>query len=271
MINLNDDRALKSYMSDISKYQTLTREHEYELAKEMLNGDKQAKETLINSNLKFVVRVAIKYQNRGLSLSELISEGNLGLIKAIEKFDPERGIKLISYAVWWIKHKILIALAEKTNVVKIPLSINTTLTKERIKNAKSRQKQVIDTDNEMSYVMYNDTAYSDISIDEKFNEFLLNECMKSEITDPVTLLYKERLLNTINKSIQSLEPREAFILKSYFGLDGYPEKNFVEIASGFDITRERVRQLQKKALQKIKANVNNDKWHEIDYLLSNFN
>ena len=120
--NVYNDKGLQQYLKDISKIPTLSREEENRLAIKAKNGDKEALNKLIESNLKFVVRVATKYQNRGLSFNELISEGNQGLIKAIEKFDPDKNIKLISYAVWWIKQSILQAIAEQSRLVRLPLT-----------------------------------------------------------------------------------------------------------------------------------------------------
>jgi len=119
--NVFEDKALQNYLNEIAKNDPYSREEEYELAIKAKKGDQEAINKLVNANLKFVVKVASRYQNRGLSLSELISEGNVGLIKAIEKFEPEKHNKLISYAVWWIRQKILFALAEKTNVIRMPL------------------------------------------------------------------------------------------------------------------------------------------------------
>lgn len=115
------DKALQNYLNEISKFKTLSREEEHDLAIKAKNGDVDAMNKLIQANLKFVVKIASRYQNRGLSLSELISEGNIGLIKAIEKFDPDKDIKLISYAIWWIKQRIMLAVSEKSSLIRVPM------------------------------------------------------------------------------------------------------------------------------------------------------
>lgn len=285
MSNAFEDKALQSYLNNISKYPSLSKEEEKELAIKAKEGDLAAKEKLINSNLKFVVKIASNYQNRGLSLSELVSEGNLGLIKAIEKFDPDKDIKLISYAVWWIKQKILFALAEKTSLIRIPVGLSQAATK--IKNIKEKimveqgyspssseisdeleiSKKVI---KQVSDAMTDTLSLDEVSYSANYDEMSMMDFIEDlEFLDPKTLLYKERLQKKIEQSIDKLDKRENFIVKSYFGLDGFDEKNFAEIAKDIGISRERVRQIQKEALKKILKAVYKEKENEIDNILRN--
>ncbi|MCK9329700.1 MAG: RNA polymerase sigma factor RpoD/SigA [Candidatus Cloacimonetes bacterium] len=285
MENVFDDKALQSYLNSIAKYPSLSKEEEKKYAILAKQGNKKAKDKLINSNLKFVVKIASNYQNRGLSLSELISEGNLGLIKAIEKFDPEKDIKLISYAVWWIKQKILFALAEKTSLIRVPVGLSQTASKIRNAKEKIKVEQGIDASSELisdetdlsSKVIrqVSDAVTDTLSIDEmNYNSTnddlnIFDYIANNDTDDPKSLYYKEKLQNRIDKSINKLEYREAFIIKSYYGLDGYQEKNFAEIAQEIGLSRERVRQIQKKILKKIFNETYAEQENDIDLLLSN--
>lgn len=283
MENVFQDQALQSYLSEISKYPTISREQERELAIKAKNGDETAKNDLVKANLKFVVKIAAHYQNRGLTLSELISEGNMGLIKAIEKYDPDKDIKLISYAVWWIKQKILFALAEKTSLIRVPLGRSNALNK--LKSI--REKYIAQTGDEPSMdhlseesdisekllgnikLQSHDTlSLDDMSYGNKSEETnLLDMVEDTTAEDPKNLYFKEKLHTRIQNSIRNLDNRDAFIIKSYFGLDGYQEKNFAEIADEMGISRERVRQIQKQALRKILDSSYDEQEADIDYII----
>lgn len=283
--NVFDDQALQNYLNEISIYPTLTREEEQSLAQEAKNSNQEAKNQLIKANLKFVVKIASHYQNRGLSLSELISEGNMGLIKAIEKFDPSMDIKLISYAVWWIKQRILFAISEKSSMIRIPMGRANAANK--IKHAKDRilaesgnhaSMDDIMEKTDLSSKLIDDIFYqpSDtISIDEiSFNSKnddinILDFIEDPSIEDPKTIYYRERLQDTIKKSIDTLSNRDALIIKAYFGLDGGKEKNFAQIANELGLSRERVRQIQKSALQKILKDSYFEMEKDIDYIIKN--
>ncbi len=285
MDNVFDDKALQSYLNSISKYPSLSKAEEKKYAILAKNGNKAAKDKLINSNLKFVVKIASNYQNRGLSLAELISEGNLGLIKAIEKFDPEKDIKLISYAVWWIKQKILFALAEKTSLIRVPVGLSQTASKIRNAKEKIKVEQGIDASSELisdetdlssKVIRQVSDAFTDtLSIDEmSYNANnddinIFDYIGNNYADDPKSLYYKEKLQHRIDDSINKLEQRDAFIIKSYYGLDGYQEKNFAEIAQEIGLSRERVRQIQKKILKKIFNEAYFEQENDIDLLLSN--
>lgn len=278
------DQALQSYLNEISKIPTLSREEEKELAIKAKNGDEAAKNKLVSANLKFVVKIASHYQNRGLSLSELISEGNMGLIKAIEKYDSEKDIKLISYAVWWIKQKILFALAEKTSLIRVPLGRSNAISK--IKNI--RDRYTAETGDEISMMqLSNKSDISEKLINnmhlQSIDTLSLDDVGKSNQNEDVSILdfvedpnspdpkdvyYQEKMQSKINQSLKSLDSRDAHIIKSYFGLEGYKEKNFAEIAQEIGISRERVRQIQKQALKKIYSESKDLYDKDIDYILN---
>jgi RNA polymerase primary sigma factor len=284
--NVFNDRALQSYLNQIAKIKPLTREKEQELAIKAQKGDKKALDKLVTSNLKFVVKVASRYQNRGLTLAELISEGNMGLIKAIEKFEPEQHNKLISYAVWWIRQRILFALAEKTNVIRIPLgkaniaskikfakdqvfsktgreatieeiSQHTSLDKKAIKKMKSQNIKTLSLDDQ-SYTKKHDKV--------SLSDFLEDPVM----IDPKKLYYRERVQDKIEESIQKLPPRDAYIVKQYFGLEGDRSRNFAQIGEELGLSRERVRQIQKAALQSIMKDAYQEMKTDIDYLINEY-
>ena len=281
--NVFEDKALQSYLKDISKIKPLSREEENELALKAKQGDKKAIDKLVTSNLKFVVKIASRYQNRGLSLAELISEGNMGLMRAIEKFEPEQHNKLISYAVWWIRQRILFALSEKTSVIRMPLGKANVANKIKIardkifmetgKNASIKEiakltnldektikkisKEIVKT------VSMEETSYTSKHEKVRLGEFLADE----DSFNPQTLYYRERVHDRIEKSLEELPSREAYIVKEYFGLEGQDNKNFAQIAEELGLSRERVRQIQKKALQKILKDTYKEAENDIDYLI----
>jgi RNA polymerase primary sigma factor len=281
--NVFQDKALQSYLKDIADIKPLSREKEQALAIKAKAGDKKAEEKLVLHNLKFVVKIAARYQNRGLSLSELISEGNVGLIKAIHKFEPDRHNKLISYAVWWIRQSILFALAEKTKIIRMPLgkanvankikaakdhifkSKGKKATKEEIaeytdldpKKIEKLNKQTVNT------ISLDDFTYSNKQDEVKLENFIADPTSD----DPKTLYYRDRVKNRIEDSLKKLAPREARIIKQYFGLEGKRSKNFSQIGEELGLSRERVRQIQKKALQKIYEDTYKEYEKDIDYLI----
>jgi len=281
--NVFEDKALQTYLNQIAKIKPLSREREAELALRAKQNDKEAIRTLVQANLKFVVKIAARYQNRGLSLAELISEGNMGLIKAIEKFDPKKDNKLISYAVWWIKQRILFALAEKTNVIRMPLGKANIANK--IRNAKEKifsetgEEATIEdisarTDlDEKAIKKMNKQAINTVSLEDtnytnKHDKVSLNEFLEDAGTvDPKTLYYREKVKKTIENSINKLPDRDARIIKEYFGLESGKGKNFAQIGEELGLSRERVRQIQKKALQKIMQDAYKEVETDIDNLI----
>ncbi len=262
------DKALQSYLNDISKFSPLSREEEHELGKKARNGDPDAMNRLIQANLKFVVKIAARYQNRGLSLSELISEGNIGLIKAIEKFDPDKDIKLISYAIWWIKQRIMLAVSEKSSLIRVPLGKSSTA--HRIKATQERlfvetgktasTEEIADrlniTEKSVDLLkeqMPDTSSYDDILQTKDFQDYSTRDMLEDRDTlDPQQMYQQDRLTSRIHNAIDKLENREAEIIRTYFGLnDKHETKNFAQIAEVMGLSRERVRQIQKEALKKI--------------------
>ncbi|RLC51301.1 MAG: RNA polymerase sigma factor RpoD/SigA [Candidatus Cloacimonadota bacterium] len=281
--NVFEDKALQAYLNQIAKIKPLSRKEEMELALRAKKGDKEAIKKLVQANLKFVVKIASRYQNRGLSLAELISEGNMGLIKAIEKFDPKKDNKLISYAVWWIKQRILFALAEKTNVIRIPLGKANIANKirtarEKIFSETGEEASIEDisalTDldekaiKKMNKQAINTVSLEDTSYTSKHDKVTLNEFLEdSEAVDPKTLYYREKVKKSIENSIKKLPDRDARIIKEYFGLETGKGKNFAQIGEELGLSRERVRQIQKKALQKIMEDAYKEVEKDIDNLI----
>jgi len=278
--NVFKDKALQTYLNQIAKIDPLPKEEEYKLAIKAQAGDTRAVQQLVECNLKFVVKVAARYQNRGLSLSELISEGNMGLMKAIEKFDPEKHNKLISYAVWWIKQRILFALAEKTKIIRMPLGKANIANKIKIAEervfSKTGKKATISeisemTDlntkaiNKISQQSVKTVSLDDKSFTSKHDSVTLNDFLEDkEIQQPQTIYHREKMQESIEKSIQHLPARDAFIIKEYFGLDTGKGKNFAQIGEELGLSRERVRQIQKKALEKILADTYTDLEYDFD-------
>ncbi|GAB1366572.1 RNA polymerase sigma factor RpoD/SigA [Candidatus Cloacimonadaceae bacterium] len=262
------DKALQNYLNEISKYKTLSREEEHELGIKARNGDAEAMNRLIQSNLKFVVKIASRYQNRGLSLSELISEGNIGLIKAIEKFDPEKDIKLISYAIWWIKQRIMLAVSEKSSLIRVPMGKSSAA--HRVKATQDRifaeTGELASTD-ELSERMHltgksidqlkgqipETSSFDEILSTDDFQDYTAKDLLvDKEGSDPQSLYYHERMQEKINSAIDKLDAREADIIRTYFGLnESHESRNFAQIAERMGLSRERVRQIQKEALKKI--------------------
>ncbi len=264
------DKALQNYLKEISKFKTLSREEEHELGLRARAGDIDAINKLVQANLKFVVKIASRYQNRGLSLSELISEGNIGLIKAIEKFDPEKDIKLISYAIWWIRQRIMLAVSEKSSLIRVPLGKSSSA-----RRRKSAQERIYTETGEsaspeelgemmnlpersieqLQGQMVETTSYDDLVQGGDHQEFSVRDLLKDDdASDPQKLYYRDRMSEKLNKAIEKLDKREADIIRTYYGLNQEQEsQNFAQIAETLGLSRERVRQIQKEALKKILA------------------
>jgi RNA polymerase primary sigma factor len=282
--NVFDDRALQQYLNEIASIPTLSREDEYELALRAQVGNQDAVQRLIRANLKFVVKIASHYQNRGLSLSELISEGNMGLIKAIEKFDASKNIKLISYAVWWIKQRILFALAEKSSLIRMPLGKANTANKirvarERIFNRTGKAASMDEIEDETSLKgkeidnidshQVDTLSLEDFSHNYRNNDFPMQDLLEdTEGLDPKSIYYREKIQNKIEESIHRLPERDAHIIRSYFGIGGDTGKNFAQIAEELGLSRERVRQIQKTALKQIFKETFEDYEKDIDFLIN---
>ena len=258
--------SLDKYLQEIGKVELISAEEEVELAQRIKQGDKAALEKLTKANLRFVVSVSKQYQNQGLSLPDLINEGNLGLIKAAQRFDETRGFKFISYAVWWIRQSILQALAEQSRIVRLPLNkigsinkINKAYAKleqeyEREPNAEEIAEVLERTEQEVKDSMKN--AGRHISMDAPLvqdEDNTMYDVLKSEeAPTPETELLYESLRKEIDRAISTLTPREADVVRLYFGLNGSHPMTLEEIGEKFDLTRERVRQIKEKAIRRLK-------------------
>lgn len=261
-----ESQSLDRYLQDISKVELLTPEQEIELAIRIKKGDQQAMEILTKANLRFVVSVAKQYQNQGLSLGDLINEGNVGLIKAAKRFDETRGFKFISYAVWWIRQSILQALAEQSRIVRLPLNRIGALN--RIGKAYSNLKQEFErepspeeiaTELEMDIGEISDTmklSGKHISMDAPFasdeDNSLLDVLENVQQPAPDNQLINESLKVEIRNALAALPEREAEVLRLYFGIDVDYAMTLEEIGEKFNLTRERVRQIKEKAIRKLR-------------------
>ncbi|MBW6460285.1 MAG: sigma-70 family RNA polymerase sigma factor [Bacteroidales bacterium] len=258
--------SLDKYLQEIGKVDLITAEEEVELARRIKAGDKEALEKLTKANLRFVVSVSKQYQNQGLSLPDLINEGNLGLIKAAQRFDETRGFKFISYAVWWIRQSILQALAEQSRIVRLPLNKIGSINKINKAYAKLEQQHEREPDvleiadmleipeNEVKESMRNSGRH--ISMDAPLiqdEENTLYDVIRSDETNtPEKELMVESLRKEIDRAISTLTPREADVVRLYFGLNAKHPMTLEEIGERFDLTRERVRQIKEKAIRRLK-------------------
>ncbi|WP_312356931.1 sigma-70 family RNA polymerase sigma factor [Empedobacter sp.] len=258
--------SLDKYLQEIGKVDLITAEEEVELAQRIKAGDRVALEKLTKANLRFVVSVAKQYQNQGLSLPDLINEGNLGLIKAAQRFDETRGFKFISYAVWWIRQSILQALAEQSRIVRLPLnkigSINKinkayALLEQEHERAPSAEEisEVLDmSEGDVKESMKNSGRHvsMDAPLVEGEDSNLYDVLNIGESPSPDVKLMIESLRVEIERALQTLTPREADLIRLYFGLNGQHPMTLEEIGETFDLTRERVRQIKEKAIRRLK-------------------
>ena len=263
-----ESQSLDKYLQEIGKVELLTAEQEIELAIRMRNGDQTAMEILTKANLRFVVSVAKQYQNQGLSLGDLINEGNLGLIKAARRFDETRGFKFISYAVWWIRQSILQALAEQSRIVRLPLNRVGALNK--IGKAYSNLKQEFEREPsheeiaqalEMDVEEISNTLQifgRQVSVDAPFSlgeENSLLDVIENDLQPaPDNDLISESLKTEIRNILAILPEREAEVIRLYFGLEGELSMTLEEIGEKFNLTRERVRQIKEKAIRRLRHN-----------------
>lgn len=267
-ITNRESQSLEKYLQEIGKVDLLTPEEEVELAKRIKQGDQASLERLTKANLRFVVSVAKQYQNQGLSLSDLINEGNLGLIKAAQRFDETRGFKFISYAVWWIRQSILQALAEQSRIVRLPLNKVGSLNK--INKAFSKLEQEFEREpsaEELAEILEINTeevettlgvAARHVSMDAPFVDGEDNSLLDvlENINTPGTdthLEYRESLRNEIERSLSTLTDRQADVIKLYFGIGVDHPMSLEDIGDKFGLTRERVRQIKDKAISKLRT------------------
>jgi RNA polymerase primary sigma factor len=260
--------SLDKYLLEIGRVELITAEEEVELARRIRMGDQKALDRLTKANLRFVVSVAKQYQNQGLTLPDLINEGNLGLIKAAQRFDETRGFKFISYAVWWIRQSILQSLAEQARIVRLPLNKIGSISK--INKAYSELEQRLErapSADELAEALEISTeevkqalasAGRHVSMDaplrddDESSSSMYDVLQGNTLVSPENNLITDSLKKEINRSISTLTPREGDVVKLFFGLDGYSPMSLDEIGARFDLTRERVRQIKEKAIRRLK-------------------
>ena len=264
----NDENILSIYLKEINNIPLLSRADEDKYARLAADGDKHAREVLIKSNLRFVVNVAKKYQNKGIPLSDLINEGNIGLMNAIEKYDVERGYHFISYAVWWIKQSILKSIGEKSRMIRLPLNRAGELVQiERAKKDLLTQNgidpelkeiaEAVGLDEEHVMDLIN-ISRDLVSIDnpvrsgEKESALLSDYIVDTKTPKPEDIVIDSALRSEINKLLDTLSEKEADIIEQRFGLNGLIPMSLKEIGDRYNLTKERIRQIEKKALDRLK-------------------
>lgn len=257
---LEKTESLAIYLKEINNIPLLTPEEEKECAILAKKGDKKAKQKLIDSNLRFVVKIAKKYRNSGLSFSDLISEGNIGLMFAADKFDPSKGFRFISYAVWWIKQTILKAISEKSKIIRLPVNRINELSRieaEREKSENSVEKiaSSMNIDAPTLNAMLN-VSQKPLSFDEPIKngeDAIVGELIKDEIHPSHEKdVLSESLKDEIKAMLSTLSNREATILKYRFGLAGEEPHSLLEVGMAFNLTKERIRQIEKKSIEKLR-------------------
>jgi RNA polymerase primary sigma factor len=262
----NEDSVLSTYLKEINKIDLLTRDEEDEIARRAVDGDSMAKEILVSANLRFVVNVAKKYQNQGLNLEDLIGEGNLGLINAIEKYDPERGYHFISYAVWWIRQSILKAICEKSRMIRLPM------------NRANELVQIEKMRKELTNIYGEEPDLKEVAMELDLDIKEVNELVRLSrdhvsletpvfykkdssvlgdfIEDEGYLLPEDQVMNLslkdeINKILKDLPTKEAQVLQYRYGLNDKRPMSLKEIGDIYDLTKERIRQIEQKALNRL--------------------
>ena len=260
--------SLDKYLLEIGRVELISAEEEVELAQRIRMGDQKALDRLTRANLRFVVSVAKQYQNQGLTLPDLINEGNLGLIKAAQRFDETRGFKFISYAVWWIRQSILQALAEQARIVRLPLNKIGSISKinkayseleqrlERAPSAEELAEALEISASEVKQALASAGRHVSMDAplrdDDESSSSMYDVLQLNTLPEPEFNLMNDSLKKEINRSISTLTPREGDVVKLFFGLDGYSPMSLDEIGARFDLTRERVRQIKEKAIRRLK-------------------
>lgn len=262
-MHYGNETAVTSYFKDIRKYDLLTKEEEIELTNKIKNGDEKSLKKLMESNLKFVIRIAKEYQGNGLPLSDLISEGNYGMMKAASKFEPEKGYRFISYAVWWIKQSILQSLNDNSRIVRLPTNVVNKISTlkaqiEKFEHENEREPvfgEVLCEDGDVydfetsQYRLYLNDCVNDDDSSTEFGDLL---CADEERTS-FDLEEDKRLKTELANVLSKLDDREAEILKLYFGIDSDFEPMTLEaIGDRYDLTKERVRQIKERAILKLR-------------------
>ena len=269
-ITNRDSASLERYLADISKAPLITADEEVELARRIKAGDREALEKLTTSNLRFVVSIAKKYQNQGISLSDLITEGNIGLLRAAERFDETRGFKFISYAVWWIRQSILQAVAEQARIIRLPMNQVGAMAK--VKKAVSLLEQKLERrptvkeiadeigmpeDKVEQLLSLNSRAVStDAPLDDEDDANFLDVYIAEDEKQTDAAVEQESASKAIHNSLDLLNEKERTIIRMYFGLGTTREYSLEEIAMKLDISRERTRQIRDRALKRLKSEPN---------------
>ena len=264
--SIEEKTALDQYLRDVSRHELITPDKEKELGALAQKGDQEAIQELARANLRFVISVAKKYQNRGVALTDLIQEGNVGLVTAARKFDPEQGVKFISYAVWWIRQAILASLANHGRAVRVPLNRASDLA--RIFREKERLKQELNrepTSEELSgatdltpelieslQTLNAAEIRLDAPIGDSEDSQLVERFISEEAAEPEQDVESRLLTETVGVALTMLEARDAKVLRLYFGLDGEREHTLEEIGNLLGVTRERIRQLRDRALRRLR-------------------
>ncbi len=268
-ITNRESQSLERYFNEINKVDLLTPDEEVELARRIRQGDEQALERLTKANLRFVVSVAKQYQNRNLSLNDLINEGNLGLVKAAKKFDETRGFKFISYAVWWIRQSIMQALADQSRIVRLPLNKTGALNK--INRAFSELEQKFErepTPEELAEILDMEVeeitstlraGTRQISVDAPFSDEESNSLLdvlenKSTVATDYAISYQDSLRVETSRALCALSDREKAVIEMFFGIGDNNPMSLEQIGEKLDLTRERVRQIKEKAIRRLRTN-----------------
>ena len=260
------DSSISWYLDQINKIPLLSREDEDMLARRARDGDHKAKEELIKANLRFVVSIAKKYQTSGISLLDLINEGNMGLIKAAERFDPDRGYHFISYAVWWIRQAILLAISQKTSLIRLPLNRTADIQKiDRVQKTLESKlgrepspaeiAEELDMDNDEINHLRNitqDFVSLDATIGNSEDNTVLGLVEDLNVESPDKKIFDESLQEALNEVLNTLTPSEREILKLRYGLDGDEPLSLQQIGERFKLSKERIRQIEKKAIRKLR-------------------
>jgi RNA polymerase primary sigma factor len=258
-VNYTTEDTISKYFKDVKKTNTLSPEQEVELAIRIKNGDKSAIDELVTANLKFVISVAKDYQGQGLTLSDLINDGNYGLIKAATRFDHTRGFKFISYAVWWIKQSIIQSLNENSRMVRLPANVINKISKlnKEIANGEDNENELMKdmTDFDESLLSYQKTSSLNKTTNEDGNE-IIDLIVGEEIETSLETLEINNIVKTeLNNILSVLDERERMIIESYFGINTEHDGMTLEaIGDKYDLTKERIRQIKEKAIRKLRHN-----------------
>lgn len=269
-ITNRESESLEKYLQEIGKEELLSTDEEVELAQRIRKGDRKALERLTKANLRFVVSVAKQYQNQGLSLPDLINEGNLGLIKAAEKFDETRGFKFISYAVWWIRQSILQAISEQSRIVRVPLNqvgsvnkINRMLNKFEQENERRPSSEEISEQTDIPQEKVDEAIMANsrhVSVDAPFVDGEENSLLDVLVNDDAPMADRQLVIESLRSEIATvlkmLNERERNVITAFYGI-GQPEMTLEEIGNKFGLTRERVRQIKEKAIRRLRNSTNN--------------